>query len=161
MRTILTLVLAVTAIGAPATHLRPRQEDSQAEVIRLERSALDRWGRGDPGGFLAIYAPEVTYFDPSLERRLDGIGALTSHYEPITGRVRVDGYEMVAPAVQRHGDVAVLTYNLVSHARGPDGTRFDVRWNSTSVYVRFEGTWRVVHSHWSYTQPNTGPMPPG
>ena len=33
-------------------------------IIELERAALDRWGRGDPSGFLEISAPEVVYFDP-------------------------------------------------------------------------------------------------
>ena len=47
-------------------------EQITAEIIALERAALDRWGAGDPSGYLEISAPDVTYFDPFLERRLDG-----------------------------------------------------------------------------------------
>ena len=35
------------------------------QILLLERSALDRWGQGDPGGFLELYAAGITYFDPS------------------------------------------------------------------------------------------------
>jgi hypothetical protein len=34
------------------------------ELIALECSALDRWIRLDPQGYLDIFASEVTYFDP-------------------------------------------------------------------------------------------------
>jgi hypothetical protein len=41
-------------------------------LLSLERGALDRWGNGDPGGFLDVYAPDITYFDPLAARRIDG-----------------------------------------------------------------------------------------
>ena len=37
------------------------------ELIALECSALDRWIRLDPHGYLDIFAAEVTYFDPFAE----------------------------------------------------------------------------------------------
>ena len=61
---------------------------------------------------------------------------------------------MIAPKVQRHGDTAVLTFRLVNYGKRPDGTeRVTVRWNSTEVYAWMGGTWKIVHSHWSYTKP--------
>ena len=131
---------------------RPSVEAAQTdEVIALERSALDRWGKGDPKGFLEIYAPEITYFDAGVERRLDGHAALVDYLRPITGKVKVSRYEMINPKVQRHGDVKVLTYNLRSEAVQPDGKQVTVRWNSSSVYARIGGQWKVIHSHWSLT----------
>ncbi len=131
------------------------------ELVQLERACLDRWGDGDPGGFLEAYAPDVTYFDPTLDRRIDGIDAMRRHYAPIAGKVRVTSYDMLGASVQRHGDAAVLSYNLTSHAIAEGGQKVDVRWNSTTVYALISGTWRVVHSHWSYTTPSVGVMPPG
>ena len=46
------------------------------EVVRMERAALKRWLNGDPSGFLEISAPDVVYFDPFTERRIDGLDAL-------------------------------------------------------------------------------------
>src|SRR3954466_3212236 len=64
-------------------------------------------------------------------------------------------YEMIDPKVQRSGDVAVLTFNLVNYAVMPNQTTESVlnRWNATEVYERQNGVWRIIHAHWSYTQP--------
>ena len=63
-------------------------------------------------------------------------------------------YEMIAPRVQRHGDVAILTFNLVNYGRLPDRAESALtRWNSTEVYGRAGGKWKIIHSHWSFTKP--------
>jgi ketosteroid isomerase-like protein len=58
---------------------------------------------------------------------------------------------MIAPKVQHHGDAAVLSYNLRSEAVQPGGSEITIRWNSTSVYARVGGAWKMIHSHWSLT----------
>jgi len=76
------------------------------------------------------------------------------------GKIRVERAEMIDPKVQQQGDIAVLTFNLVSHgARFGDGPKGDVRWNSTEVYQRISGQWKIIHSHWSYTQPDLKEKP--
>jgi ketosteroid isomerase-like protein len=125
-----------------------------AEIIALECAALDRWSQGDPQGYIDIFAEDVTYFDPALEKRIDGFTALRDYLAPFTGKIKIDRYEMVEPKVQRHGDAAVLTFNLINYARREDGTEgVLVRWNSTEAYARIEGRWGIVHSHWSYVKP--------
>lgn len=123
------------------------ETQTAAEIIALERAALDRWGKGDPSGYLEISAPEVTYFDPYLAHRLDGHPALTNWYAPLRGSMHIDHYEMISPKVQLAGDMAVLTFNLVSYS----GTQA-MDWNSTEVYRRTPQGWRIVHTHWSITQ---------
>ena len=119
-----------------------------ATLLALERAALDRWGKGDPSGFLEISAPDVVYFDPFLERRIDGLDALTRFYESIRGQVRMDRYELINPQVQLCGDAAVLTFNYVSYTGEKQN-----RWNCTEVYRRTDGGWRIIQTHWSFTQP--------
>ena len=145
--TFITLFLAVLG----STHDRSADESQSAEIISLERAALDRWGNGDPNGFLTIYAPEITYFDPAIEQRLDGHAALTDYYRPFTGKIKIARYDMIGAKVQRHGDIAVLTYNLISETVQPDGKHVPIRWNSSSVYARISKDWKVIHSHWSLT----------
>ena len=142
----ITLATACTRTAAP-----PVQPDT---IIALERGALDRWGRGDPQGYLDLYARDVTYFDPMREKRIDGFDAMKQALEPIKGLVKVDRYEMIDPQVRRAGDAAILTYNLVSHGRSPAGEAIAVRWNSTAVYALADGQWKIVHCHWSYTKPD-------
>jgi hypothetical protein len=63
-------------------------------------------------------------------------------------------YDMIDPKVQRHGEVALLTFNLVNYGRLPGAPeRVLSRWNSTEVYSRIGGTWKIIHSHWSFIQP--------
>ena len=122
-------------------------------IIALERGALDRWGRGDPEGYLELYAREVTYFDPMRDARIDGLAAMRQALEPIKGLVKIDRYEMIGPHVDITKEIAILTYNLVSHGRVPNGDAVITRWNSTVVYRQINGQWKILHSHWSYTKP--------
>jgi ketosteroid isomerase-like protein len=156
---VLTLVPALVLTVAGLRRSDPVAPQSEV-IIALERGALDRWGKGDPQGYLELYAPEITYFDPMQEGRIDGKAAMEQLYGPIKGMVKVDSYEMLNPRVQRHGDVALLTFNLASHGRTPKGDPFVVRWNSTEVYARSNGKWSIIHSHWSFIKP-PGNLPPG
>jgi ketosteroid isomerase-like protein len=117
-------------------------------VIRLECEALERWRKGDPSGFLDISAPDVVYFDPKLERRIDGLEALTEYYEGPRGKIFFDRFELLNPAVKIIGDAAILTFNYVSYE--PDGKKNP--WNCTEVYNKISGKWLIVHTHWSYTK---------
>jgi len=121
---------------------------SAAEIIALERAALDRWGRGDPSGFLELSAADVVYFDPFLDLRLDGREALDAHYEPIRGKVHISRYEMDNAKVQFVGDAAVLTFNFVSYGGSEDA----FRWNCTEVYRRAGRSWQIIQTHWSFTR---------
>ncbi len=124
------------------------EQDTMAAIIALERAALDRWGKGDPSGYLEISAPEVVYFDPYVERRLDGLEALTRLYEALRGKVHVDRDELIRPQVQLCGDMAVLTFNYVSYSG-----KTQRRWNCTEVYQCTAGRWQIIQTHWSYIQP--------
>ena len=153
MRTTALFILLVLA-AAIAVSWGGDSADSQSEaIIALERGALDRWGAGDPQGYLELAAPDVTYFDPSLERRIDGLEAFKALLLPVTGKIKIDRYEMIAPKVQRQGDMAVLSYNIVDYAKLPDGTeKVTSRWNTTEVYRRIGGRWKIAHSHFSYAK---------
>ena len=96
-------------------------------IIALERAALDRWGKGDPSGYLAITAPDVTYFDPFLEKRLE---ALTRYYRA---------------SAERSG--SILTFNYVSY-----GTEGSMRWNCTEAYCRDGDQWLIIQTHWAISQ---------
>jgi len=138
----------------PRATLIPQIETAKIkiEIIGLERAALERWGNGDPQGYLELMAADVTYFDPALEKRLDGLAAVKAYIIPFTGKIRIDSYEMINPQVQGDGEVAVLTFNLIDSVKRRDREE-NIRWNSTEVYRRIEGNWKIIHSHWSYIKP--------
>jgi ketosteroid isomerase-like protein len=120
------------------------------EIIALERAALDRWGKGDPQGYIETYASDITYFDPVAATRIDGLDAMQAWYAPIAGKVKIARYDMIGAKVQRYGEIAVLSYQLINYG---DNDILLNRWNTTAVYRRTDAGWKVVHSHFSYTQP--------
>ncbi|MDD5327970.1 MAG: nuclear transport factor 2 family protein [Phycisphaerae bacterium] len=120
-----------------------------ATIIAMEKAALERWGKGDPSGFLEISASDVVYFDPFLDKRLNGIDELKSLYEGIRGEVNVERYELIDPKVQLCGDVAVLTFNYTGYTNGEAS-----RWNCTEVYRKQNDCWKIIQTHWSFTKPS-------
>jgi len=121
----------------------------QSTILGLEKAALERWCKGDPTGFLEISAPDVAYFDPFLERRLNGLEELTKLYMPLKGQLSAEHYEMLGPLVQATDKMAVLTFNFKSESGGKVQ-----KWNCTEVYrLEPDGKWKIIQTHWSLTKP--------
>jgi ketosteroid isomerase-like protein len=138
--TLLLGILAAPAAASPAS--------VPDHIVAMERAALDRWGNGDPSGFLEIFAPDVVYFDSAQKKRVDGLAAMTALYESIRGKVHFERYELIDPKVQVIGDAAVLTFNFVSWDEKGEPNR----WNTTEVYRRDPAGWRIIQSNWSMTE---------
>jgi hypothetical protein len=122
------------------------QQNIQSTIIAMECAALDRWIKGDPGGFLEICAPDIVYFDPYREKRVDGLEALTQLYRSLWEQIQLERYELLNPLVQVIGDAAVLTFNYVSYKGKKES-----HWNCTEVYRCDGDHWQIIQTHWSYT----------
>lgn len=131
------------------TSSKTTSSDLSLTIIALEKSALEKWNNGDPGGYLDASADDVVYFDPFTELRVDGLEALKKYYEPIKGQVHVSRYEMLNPKVQAVNEMAVLTFNLFSYEGGNV-----YKWNCTEVYrLEKSGQWKIIQTHWSFIKP--------
>ena len=121
------------------------------EVMALESAAMERWRKGDPWGFIDLYAPEVTYFDTGTLQRLNGLDVMRAEMVRREGKIHYDVMEFIAPRVQVQENVAVLTYRFFSTLLNPEGSISSrIPWNCSEVYVRTEAKWRIVHNHWSF-----------
>ena len=126
------------------------QKESIGElIISLEKQALEIWNNGNPDAYLALSDADVIYFDPMLERKMEGLDRLTAYYEQARGMVHVDRYEMICPVVQATENMAVLTFNLNSY----EGDKA-YKWNCTEVYRRNSANeWKIIQTHWSLVRP--------
>jgi ketosteroid isomerase-like protein len=154
------LMTGLVAAGAgvmPPANAQGTTAPTLEQIVKLERAALDRWVRLDPQGYLDLYSPDVTYFDPQREQRIDGLEAMKTLLAPIrnmTPPFTNPRYDLIAPRLQVRGDTALLTFNLVSYGTPPGGKEMVVaRWNSSELYARVGGAWKIIHSHWSLTKP--------
>ncbi len=147
---LITVMVLAGCVQKVQTGAEKAEKEKQiaATIIAMEKAALDRWGRGDPSGFLEISAPDVVYFDPSLDRRLNGLNELRTLYESVRGKIRVDRYELIDPKVQIYANIAVLTFNYAGY--NDDKVS---RWNCTEVYCNQNGRWEIIQTHWSFTKP--------
>ncbi len=121
------------------------------ELMRLEASAMERWRKGDPWGFVELYAPEVTYFDTGTPRRINGREAMSIELKQRQGKIFYDVMDFIEPWIAVTGDIAVLFYRFLSTWLEPDGSiSHRTPWNSTEVYQRTESGWHIIHNHWSH-----------
>jgi ketosteroid isomerase-like protein len=163
MRQAIRFTAFLFSCGLIASCAAPAQETASAddvaeEIISLERAALDRYISADPQGYVDLYAEDIAYFDPTTERRVDGLAAMKERIAPMKGLklpFTDPRYEMNNAKVVQQGDIAVLTFNLVNYGKPLNQATEAVlsRWNSNEVYRRIAGKWRIIHSHWSYTKP--------
>lgn len=151
--TIPTLTLAAGIALTAASHAADDPTSIQKELMRLEDGAMERWRQGDPMGWSVIAAPEVTYVDPSLTQPLVGLEQYTRYLEALKGKISYGASEYMRPKAAVYGDAAVLTFNYRGSTRKADGTvtKF-VPWDTTEVYARLDGQWKIIHTHWSYFQ---------
>jgi len=128
-------------------------EDVAATIIATERAGLNDSDHGDVEAFLKLSVPDVVYLDPWQERPIVGIAALRAYYATVfklEAKPTVAG-EMSNTHVQVLGDTAVLSFNYV--VKKIDGGAVVRRWNAVEVYNKRDGVWRIVNTHWSFTQP--------
>lgn len=96
-------------------------------ILALERAALDRWGNGDPGGFLDLSADGVSYIDPFQKRPLRNLAELKELYDQLRGKVKIERSELVNVRVQvTQEDAAVLSFQFFSY-----GSEGSMQWNAT------------------------------
>ncbi|MEN6533401.1 MAG: hypothetical protein ABFD89_07040, partial [Bryobacteraceae bacterium] len=60
----------------------------------------------------------------------------------------LDHWEMINPRVIVSGEMGVLTFNFVGRSKA--GT---IRWNTTEIYRRKNGQWKIIHTPWSLVKP--------
>lgn len=128
------------------------QKNISKTIIAMEKAALEELNKGNPSNYLAIYAENITYFDPFQEKRFDGLKKVQTYYNSLQGTMNIEHYEMIDPLVQVSDKIAVLSYNLISYM----GSNV-FREKCTEIYKQeSDNQWKIIHSHWSLVRQADG-----
>jgi ketosteroid isomerase-like protein len=122
---------------------------TEKEIVEIEKKALEKWYAGDPTPYIDNMSGDIAYFEPILDKRLDGKQSLSKMFEALRGKVHADKFDMLNTRVQLAGDSAILSFNLIAIE---DGVPY--RWNCTEIFAKgADSRWKLIHSHWSQTKP--------
>ncbi len=153
MSKIMSAGFASTLAVATASYAADELTPVERELMALENAAMERWRQGDPMHWIDLSAPEVTYVDPGLTKPIVGVDEYRRYMESLKGKVHYESSDFQRPKAAVYGDVAVLTYNYQGASREADGSlkRYPA-WDTTEVYARIDGAWKIIHTHWSHVQ---------
>jgi nuclear transport factor 2 (NTF2) superfamily protein len=142
-----TLFFALFPVSCMHHHpVLPTDEESHAAIWTKIEMANDTWAAGDPMGFIACAAEDVTWMDDlAAPVAINGKEALTAYLEAFKGQIPPHEHELLNPLFQYYGEIVIVTY----HYQGTfDGVPADP-WKVTSVYRYEDGDWFSVHENWS------------
>lgn len=120
-------------------------------IISLEKSALDKWFKGDTSGYLQLWSQNnFSYFDGVNPNRIDDYETIKKFVlENIEGKLFADSYDFGNPRVQFGRDIALLTYQLYAKTN-----LIDMQYNCIELFQQEDnGEWHVIHSTWSFIRP--------
>jgi len=153
------LFIGILLVGIPAFAQVIEKPDLKRgttvadKIFAIEDSAMEEWRKGNPLKWIEISAEDVIYIDPGLAAPIVGRKAYLDYLTPLKGKILYDGSEYVDPKVVINGDIAVLTYNYHSLNKDKAGRmQRSSFWNTTEVYRKIAGSWKIIHTHWSYIQ---------
>jgi hypothetical protein len=129
-----------------------------AEPDSLHRLALERalgafsvaFLRADEKALDTLLADDYVHTNGGTGGVLDKARWLeyirTRREELASGRLRVDRYESTQATIRWHGEVAVVTSQVVSEG-SRNGQAFAIRLQVTQVWIRSGGQWRRAAFH--------------
>ena len=91
---------------------------------------------------------DYTELNPSYSTRIDGKTTYVKLGDASTmNSGTVLAAEMLNPKVQVYGDVAILSYNYAGVVKDNDGKVTNTKAKSTRVYLKTNGSWKLVHAN--------------
>lgn len=119
-------------------------------IIELEKSALDKWFKGDTSGYREIWSKNnFSYFDGLNQNRIDDYKTIEKFVlDNVEGKLFAQKYDFCNPRVQFGKDMALLTYQLYAKTN-----LINMQYNCIELYQKEGDEWKVIHSTWSFIRP--------
>jgi ketosteroid isomerase-like protein len=141
------ILLAIFAATYPSA--RVFAADAKAEVIARDHQCLAAKTLDEE---MKCYdaSNDLTLYDVNTPREFDGPAAVRANFKPTYDNVSNIKMQMSEERVMTDGNLALSTG--IVHMTGTDksGKAVDLSWRSTNVWRNENGTWKIVHAHYSF-----------
>ncbi len=125
-------------------------DSARQEVLEVVRQFQDAGIHGDKAALNKIFDPNITHFHPGSPYRFVGRDRLVQEFDVASNNQQDMHFEMIDPQIQEAGnDAAVATYYIVESWTDKNGERSSAKEKATEVYVKSNGRWVMIHSHYS------------
>jgi ketosteroid isomerase-like protein len=139
---------AVVALLAWSFGAQALAVDAKAALIEREHKCNEASTLDEA---MECYDPseDLVVYDIHTPREFDGPKALRASFQPFFENFRNPKYEYSNERAFIAGDLAVT--NLIVHmtATEKNGKAVDMTWRATNVWRKNNGTWKVIHAHYS------------
>ena len=128
------------------------QADDKEDVIAARDAVIAAWNAGDVDAIQKHYAPGYTRYGQggNLLRGAWGWAGMKTWFES-GGKVAIS--QVRHRDVQVYGNTAIVTGYYRLNVTRPDGTSRTNTRRTTGVWVKQNGQWKAVHSHFSLLTP--------
>ena len=139
-------VVCLALLCLPAVAIAGTEE----EVIKVTYAQWAAEIAKDADASAAIMADDYTEFNSAFPTLIDGKALNTKLANALAeGGGGMLAGEMANAKVQAYGNVAILTYNFLGVIQDADGETEPMLAKSTRVYVKQNGTWKLVHANFA------------
>lgn len=123
------------------------QSSVEDEIISLTYKIWKAENENDMATRNKYISDDYTEFNPSYSTRIDGRTKNFNLSDANNSGGKSLADEMLNPKVQVYGEVAILTYNFAGVIKDASGKLTPSKAKSTRVYVKMNGTWKLVHAN--------------
>ena len=128
--------------------MTPFSDPVQQEIWATVRAMNDAWTRGNPDDLANFFHPAMVAITPTQRRRIEGGSACVAGWKAFCSAARIHSWEEHDPAIQVHGDAAVVTYDYrITFDTG--GETVTTAGRDMFFFVRHQGRWWAVADHFS------------
>jgi uncharacterized protein (TIGR02246 family) len=147
--TFVGLLFIFAVCEAAAQKSQPTDPKIEAEINKVIRDYYDAWSRADEKAVVALNANDGFYYGvrSGYETSESTLKQFRSYFgTPEAGRTRfsyqIEDVKVIRPAA----DTAIANYKIITKTTSGDTSR-EVEERYTNVFVRREGTWKLIAEH--------------
>jgi ketosteroid isomerase-like protein len=139
---------------------QPQASAAEKEVRSVIEQLSRAYGANDVAKYMAFYADDLTQWWPNGQR-VDRETYRKSWTETVQKGGGVEAAEVVDVRIHMapSGDAALVSYLLRVKRKGVPPERVNAEYQMSPVLFRRDGTWKIVHLHFS-TRTAPRPTPP-